>query len=292
MHARSLAEAERLLDAIRHRPADCGLEFHPEKTKIFYCKDDDRRGDHEHTKFDFLGSTLRPRRAKNRWGKLFICFLPGVSTKVANSIRETIRSWRIGGTCNNQSLEEIAHFVNPFVRGWVNYYSKFYPSALTPSCAAWNTVWCTGCAASSNDFVTINDKPSTGGAVLLARSRTCSCYGYTGYALRLDNKSRMSRKVPVRFCEGLGTQFLRATRLVAVRANGHSSAACVPVSRTLSRSRWSAIGESISYPGCDLKKINPEKTDRKTETDAVRHNVCDSLTSFVSEIDGKGCDSK
>lgn len=34
--------------------------------------------------------------------------------------------------------------------------------------------------------------------------------------LRLDNKSRMSREVPVRFCEGLGVRFPRATRLVIV----------------------------------------------------------------------------
>ena len=102
------------------------------KTKIVYCKDDDRRGTHEHTSFDFLGYTFRPRRAKNRKGKLFISFLPGVSNKAAKSIRATIRSWRLGTTRNNQSLEEIAKFVNPFVRGWVNYYGRYYPSALTP----------------------------------------------------------------------------------------------------------------------------------------------------------------
>lgn len=132
VHARSLDEAEKLLDAIRDRLAACNLELHPEKTKIVYCEDDDRRGTYEHTSFDFLGYTFRPRRAKNRRGKLFISFLPGVSTKAAKSIRATIRSWRLGATRNNQSLEEIARFVNPFVRGWVNYYGRYYPSALTP----------------------------------------------------------------------------------------------------------------------------------------------------------------
>jgi hypothetical protein len=34
------------------------------------------------------------------------------------------------------------------------------------------------------------------------------------FDLRLDNKSRMSREVHVRFREGLGVQFPRATRLV------------------------------------------------------------------------------
>ena len=132
VHARSRQEAESLLTALRQRLAECGLELHPEKTKIVYCKDDDRRGTHDHTSFDFLGYTFRPRRAKNRHGKLFVSFLPGVSQKAAKSIRATIRSWRLGATRNNQSLEEIAKFVNPFVRGWVNYYGRFYKSALTP----------------------------------------------------------------------------------------------------------------------------------------------------------------
>jgi RNA-directed DNA polymerase len=131
VHARSLREAETLLEALRERLAECGLELHPVKTKIVYCKDNHRRGTHEHTSFDFLGYTFRPRRAKDRKGKLFISFLPGVSTKAANSIRATIRSWRLGKRWANQSLEEIARFVNPFVRGWVNYYGRFYRSALT-----------------------------------------------------------------------------------------------------------------------------------------------------------------
>jgi RNA-directed DNA polymerase len=132
VHARSQQEAETLLAALRQRLAECGLELHPEKTKIVYCKDSDRRGTHEHTSFDFLGYTFRPRRAKNRKGKLFISFLPGVSNKAAKSIRATIRSWRLGSTRSNQTLEEVARFVNPFVRGWVNYYGRFYKSALTP----------------------------------------------------------------------------------------------------------------------------------------------------------------
>ena len=131
VHVRSLREAETLLGAIRERLAECGLELHPVKTKIVYCKDNHRRGTHEHTSFDFLGYTFRPRRAKDRKGKLFISFLPGVSTKAANSIRATIRSWRLGKRWANRSLEEIARFVNPFVRGWVNYYGRFYRSALT-----------------------------------------------------------------------------------------------------------------------------------------------------------------
>lgn len=64
VHARSLSQAEHLLAAMRDRLAECGLALHPEKTKIVYCQDDDRRGTQEHTSFDFLGYTFRPRRAK------------------------------------------------------------------------------------------------------------------------------------------------------------------------------------------------------------------------------------
>jgi len=108
------------------------LEVHPDKTKIVYCQDSDRRGTHDHIKFDFLGYTFRPRRARNRRGKFFVSFLPAISGKAAQKIRVMIRSWRLGATRNNQSLEEISRFVNPYVRGWVNYYGRYYRSALNP----------------------------------------------------------------------------------------------------------------------------------------------------------------
>ncbi len=132
IHAATRAQAESLLEAVRHRLKQCHLELHPEKTKIVYCQDSPRRGTHDHIKFDFLGYTFRPRRAKTRWGKPFVSFLPAISNKAAKKIRATVRDWRLGASRNNRSLEEIARFVNPYVRGWVNYYGRYYRSALTP----------------------------------------------------------------------------------------------------------------------------------------------------------------
>ncbi len=132
IHAKSRAQAELVLEAVRQRLKECHLELHPEKTKIVYCQDDDRKDQNDHIKFDFLGYTFRPRRAKNRRGKFFVSFLPAISDKAAKAIRETIRDWRLAATRNNQSLEEIAGLVNPSVRGWANYYGRFYRSALTP----------------------------------------------------------------------------------------------------------------------------------------------------------------
>ncbi len=74
------------------------------------------------------GLHLQPRRAKNRWGKHFVSFLPAMSTKAAKAIRATIREWRMASTRNNQHLEDLARLVNPAVRGWMNYYGRFYRS--------------------------------------------------------------------------------------------------------------------------------------------------------------------
>ena len=128
VHCRSREEAETVLAAIRDRFAECGLELHPMKTKIVYCKDADRPGEHEEIKFDFLGYTFQPRRAKNRWGQFFVSFLPAISTKAAKAIRKTIREWRMASTRNNQRLEDLARFTNPVVLGWLNYYGRFYRS--------------------------------------------------------------------------------------------------------------------------------------------------------------------
>ncbi|MFN2119272.1 MAG: group II intron reverse transcriptase/maturase [Anaerolineales bacterium] len=128
IHCVSKAQAAYILESVRKRLQQCGLELHPEKTKLVYCKDDDRRGEFENTAFDFLGYTFQPRRARNRRGKFFVSFLPAISNKAAKQIRAKIRSWRIAATRNNQSLEDLARLTDPYVRGWMNYYGRFYRS--------------------------------------------------------------------------------------------------------------------------------------------------------------------
>jgi RNA-directed DNA polymerase len=144
VHCRSKRQAEVVLQAIRDRFVRCKLELHPTKTKIVYCKDDDRHGKYESVVFDFLGYTFQPRRAKNRYGKFFVSFLPAISTKSAKKIRKTIREWRLASTRNNQRLEDLARLLNPAVRGWMNYYGRFYRSKcvqvlrhLNEALAAW-----------------------------------------------------------------------------------------------------------------------------------------------------------
>ena len=132
MHCRTEQEAKHLLAKLAVRFRECGLELHPDKTRVIYCKDDDRRGHHPLMKFDFLGYTFRPRRARNRRGKYFVSFLPAVSNKAAKEIRHTIRNWRIH-LKPDKSLEDLSRMFNPIIRGWIQYYGRFYKSALYPS---------------------------------------------------------------------------------------------------------------------------------------------------------------
>lgn len=131
-HCRSEAQAKWLKAAIEQRLAECRLELHPQKTKIVYCKDDDRRGSYTDEKFDFLGFTFRARRSKNRKGKCFINFSPAVSNKAAKSMRGTMREWRLH-LRSDKSLEDLAGMFNPVIRGWLNYFKRYYKSAMYPT---------------------------------------------------------------------------------------------------------------------------------------------------------------
>ena len=129
-HCGNEAQAVRLKDSIERRFATCYLTLHPQKTKIAYCKDDRRRGTYTTVQFDFLGYSFQPRQVKRNGGRVFIGFNPGISVKSAKSIRQTIRSWRFH-LRSDLSLDEIAKSVNPFFRGWINYYGVYYRSVLS-----------------------------------------------------------------------------------------------------------------------------------------------------------------
>jgi len=129
VHCRTREEAEELLEQLHKRFGECELALHPDKTRIVYCKDDDRRGEFPETKFDFPGYTFRPRRSKNRYGKFFINFTPGVSNKASKAMRQTIRQWRLQLKPDKELLD-ISRMFNPVLRGWVNYYGRFYKSAM------------------------------------------------------------------------------------------------------------------------------------------------------------------
>jgi RNA-directed DNA polymerase len=129
VHCRSEFQAHRVRDAIAARLEQVGLELHPDKTRIVYCKDDDRRDDHEVTSFTFLGYEFRPRLAKNRHGKHFLSFLPAVGTDAKKAMGAEIRSWHLARR-SDKSLDDLARMFNTVVQGWINYYGRFYRSMM------------------------------------------------------------------------------------------------------------------------------------------------------------------
>jgi RNA-directed DNA polymerase len=129
LHCKSKQQAEIVLVAIVERLAQVGLELNLDKTRIVYCKDSSRTGSHEHERFTFLSYTFRPRRARSRSGKLFTSFSPAISDDAAKRIRREIKRWRLH-LRSGQTLAELAQEINPIVRGWVNYYGRFYRSRL------------------------------------------------------------------------------------------------------------------------------------------------------------------
>ena len=121
-----------LKKALEERFNACKLELHPEKTRVVYCKNSNRRKDYPVVTFDFLGFTFRPRFVRNRQGTYFVGFVPGVSAQAGKEMRQQSRRWNLQ-LRSDLSLEEVSKRFSPIIRGWINYYACFYRSALYPT---------------------------------------------------------------------------------------------------------------------------------------------------------------
>jgi RNA-directed DNA polymerase len=111
VHARSERQALQLRAMIASRLAECGLELNEQKTRIVYCNDADRRRSYEHTSFDFLGYTFRPRLSRNRFGKHFLNFTPAVSSEAKTRIRREMRRWSVARR-SDKTLSDLALMFN------------------------------------------------------------------------------------------------------------------------------------------------------------------------------------
>ncbi|ASJ71662.1 group II intron reverse transcriptase/maturase [Granulosicoccus antarcticus] len=131
LHCRSEAEATEILCALKQRLDQCGLELHPDKTRIVYCKDCDRTGTYENVQFDFLGYSFRPRRFIDRQGRVKATFTPAVSRQAMTAMRQSLRRRRLQ-LHSELSLEDLARTLNPRVSGWINYYCRFRGSEFQP----------------------------------------------------------------------------------------------------------------------------------------------------------------
>jgi RNA-directed DNA polymerase len=132
VHCRSEQETQAIKAELQARLAECHLEMHPTKTKIVYCKDGRRKGKYPNRSFDFLGYCFRPRLVKNsRRGTLFWSFTPAVSRAALTEMRQEIRETNFRNR-TQIALGDIARGLNPVLRGWMEYYGRYNPSALYP----------------------------------------------------------------------------------------------------------------------------------------------------------------
>ena len=134
IHCVSESQARLVRDAVARRLVEVGLELHPDKTRIVYCKDSKRRGTYEEISFTFCGYTFRPRKAYNkRTGEVFTGFLPAVSPEKLAMMSRRVASWRLHRR-TNLDLDDLAPGINLVVRGWLAYFTVFYPTAVIPLC--------------------------------------------------------------------------------------------------------------------------------------------------------------
>ena len=130
IHCVSKAQAEQMLKSLQERMNSVGLELHPQKTKIVYCKDYRRKGKYPIVKFDFLGYSFQPRTTKSKKTKgLFLGFDCAISISSRKRIADKLGELEVE-KLSFKSIVGIAQYLNPMIRGWINYYGKFRPSEL------------------------------------------------------------------------------------------------------------------------------------------------------------------
>ena len=131
VHCKSEAQSKQLLNAIEGRMKTVGLELHPHKTKIVYCRDYRRKANYPINKFEFLGYAFQPRTTTSKKSnRLFLGFDCAISISSRKRIAEKLRTLKVE-TLSFKRIVGVAQYLNPMIRGWVNYYGKFRISELT-----------------------------------------------------------------------------------------------------------------------------------------------------------------
>ena len=209
LHRTSEGEAKRRREHLEARLRDCGLELHPAKTRVVYCKDSKRKGSYENVQFDFLGYTFRPRCAQSRVGKRFTAFSPAMSRSAAKAIRQRVRRWR-PSLRSDASLEELASWYSPAIRGWIGDYCRFHRSVfgvIAKHIDAALVRWAMrkykrlrGQQKRARDWLT---------ATMPALPDSIPALGSCGHEYGWNNGSPVSREVHAGFCEQLRVRFPR-----------------------------------------------------------------------------------
>ena len=126
IHCSSKQDAEQLLEKLKARMLQFKLELHPDKTRVVYCKDYRRKESHDQESFTFLSYTFAPRTMGSKYDptKMILTFSAFISGAAKKHIRERIKE-ALYHRRSSQSLEVTAQKLNPKIRGWINYFSRY-----------------------------------------------------------------------------------------------------------------------------------------------------------------------
>lgn len=131
LHCKNIKQALGLKQAINERLRKCKLELNQEKSKIVYCRSNQKRQPPfkvKYQKFDFLGYTFQPRIIKER-GKIKLGFSPAMSQKSISRIVKELQEMNFHRWVQFP-IQKIAELLRLKLRGWINYYSKFRMSEM------------------------------------------------------------------------------------------------------------------------------------------------------------------
>jgi RNA-directed DNA polymerase len=102
---------------------EVGLQINELKSKVVYIDTFPRTN--VESGFTFLGYDFKVRTLKNYKGELYRQCMPGASMKAMLRISQTIKGWKIHRSTTD-SAEEFAHRYNATLRGWIEYYGRFW----------------------------------------------------------------------------------------------------------------------------------------------------------------------
>jgi group II intron reverse transcriptase/maturase len=125
LHCQSENKANVIMEALAVRMESIGLSLHPDKTRKLYVGRAKFSREGVGMEFTFLGYDFKRRVLKRKDGKLFYRIMPGAAKKALRMMTETIRGWRLHRSTGS-NLFELAARCNAVLRGWINYYGKFW----------------------------------------------------------------------------------------------------------------------------------------------------------------------
>ncbi len=131
IHCSTKSHAEQILQKVHQSMESVGLELHPQKTKIVYCRDYKRKEKYETVKFDFLGNSFQQRTAySKKKGSLFLGYDCAISIGSRKRIADKLEEFNVN-KASFKSVVGVAQYLNPKIRGLVRYYGKFKMYELT-----------------------------------------------------------------------------------------------------------------------------------------------------------------